>query len=94
MTELNVVILNNGPDVAGTILFVHGSEPSWGTETSAKQEDLADRYRLLFADRRGFSDSPSTDRVDFEADAFAMGLSKSLELNGPSSKKLTTTLNF
>jgi pimeloyl-ACP methyl ester carboxylesterase len=49
-------------------LFVHGSF-GWGEETWAEQRPLADDYRLLLIDRRGFGASPADGRVDFERDA-------------------------
>jgi pimeloyl-ACP methyl ester carboxylesterase len=49
-------------------VFVHGSF-GWGTETWAEQRPLADDYRLLLVDRRGFGESPPAGRVDFERDA-------------------------
>jgi pimeloyl-ACP methyl ester carboxylesterase len=49
-------------------VFVHGSM-SWGESTWAEQRPLADQYRLLLVDRRGFGDSPGPDAGDWEADA-------------------------
>lgn len=49
-------------------VFVHGSF-GWGAETWQEQRPLADRYRLLLIDRRGFGASPANGRVDFERDA-------------------------
>ena len=49
-------------------VFVHGSF-GWGTETWREQKLLADAYRLLLVDRRGFGESPPDGRVDFEHDA-------------------------
>lgn len=49
-------------------LFVHGSF-GWGAETWREQRPLADEYRLLLVDRRGFGASPADGRVDFERDA-------------------------
>jgi pimeloyl-ACP methyl ester carboxylesterase len=49
-------------------IFVHGSF-GWGTETWQEQRPLADHYRLLLVDRRGFGDSPPDGRVDFERDS-------------------------
>jgi pimeloyl-ACP methyl ester carboxylesterase len=49
-------------------VFVHGSF-GWGEETWREQRPLADDYRLLLLDRRGFGASPADGRVDFERDA-------------------------
>jgi pimeloyl-ACP methyl ester carboxylesterase len=49
-------------------VFVHGSF-GWGDETWREQRPLADHYRLLLIDRRGFGASPANGRVDFERDA-------------------------
>ena len=49
-------------------VFVHGSF-GWGEETWAKQRPLADSYRLLLVDRRGFGGSPPDGSVDFDRDA-------------------------
>jgi pimeloyl-ACP methyl ester carboxylesterase len=49
-------------------VFVHGSF-GWGKETWKQQRPLADHYRLLLVDRRGFGASPANGRVDFERDA-------------------------
>jgi pimeloyl-ACP methyl ester carboxylesterase len=49
-------------------LFVHGSF-GWGEETWREQQPLAEEYKLLLVDRRGFGTSPANGRVDFERDA-------------------------
>jgi pimeloyl-ACP methyl ester carboxylesterase len=49
-------------------VFVHGSF-GWGEETWSEQRPLAEDYRLLLIDRRGFGASPANGRVDFERDA-------------------------
>jgi pimeloyl-ACP methyl ester carboxylesterase len=49
-------------------VFVHGSF-GWGEETWQEQRPLADHYRLLLVDRRGFGESPANGRVDFDRDA-------------------------
>jgi pimeloyl-ACP methyl ester carboxylesterase len=49
-------------------VFVHGSF-GWGEETWREQRPLADRYKLLLIDRRGFGRSPANGHVDFEHDA-------------------------
>jgi pimeloyl-ACP methyl ester carboxylesterase len=49
-------------------VFVHGSFGR-GEKTWREQRPLADFYRLLLVDRRGFGGSPAEGRVDFERDA-------------------------
>jgi len=49
-------------------VFVHGSFGR-GEKTWKEQKPLADSYRLLLVDRRGFGGSPADGRVDFERDA-------------------------
>ena len=50
------------------VLFVHGSVLG-GAATWEAQYPLADRWTLLVVDRRGFGESPPTEREDFEVDA-------------------------
>ena len=65
MGDLHVTVWGDGEPA----LFVHGSF-GWGEETFKQQRPLADRYRLLLVDRRGFGRTPPRDeRVDFDADA-------------------------
>lgn len=64
MSELHTTTLGRGE----TVVFVHGSFVRGGAAWSA-QRPLADRYRLVFVDRRGFGGSPPTDAEDFERDA-------------------------
>jgi pimeloyl-ACP methyl ester carboxylesterase len=61
---LNVTTLGTGDPA----LFVHGSFGR-GEKTWKEQRPLADSYRLLLVDRRGFGGSPAEGRVDFERDA-------------------------
>jgi pimeloyl-ACP methyl ester carboxylesterase len=63
-TGLNMTVLGDGEPA----VFVHGSF-GWGEETWRAQRPLADSYRLLFVDRRGFGDTPGDGRVDFDRDA-------------------------
>ena len=49
-------------------VFVHGSF-GWGEETWREQRPLAEHFRLLLIDRRGFGASPANGRVDFDRDA-------------------------
>ncbi len=61
--ELDVRVLGRGP----RMLLVHGS--IIGTQTWARQGDLAERYTLMLASRPGFGASPPLQRGDFEAEA-------------------------
>jgi pimeloyl-ACP methyl ester carboxylesterase len=49
-------------------VFVHGSFGR-GDFTFKAQRPLAESYRLLLVDRRGFGGTPASGRVDFERDA-------------------------
>jgi pimeloyl-ACP methyl ester carboxylesterase len=64
MSDLNVVAWGAGEPV----VLVHGSF-GWGTESWAWQQPLAERYRLLLLDRRGFGRSAPGEREDFQVDA-------------------------
>jgi pimeloyl-ACP methyl ester carboxylesterase len=61
---LNVTVWGDGEPA----VLVHGSF-GWGEETFGEQRPLAEDYRLLLVDRRGFGASPANGRVDFERDA-------------------------
>ncbi|MFI5253928.1 MAG: alpha/beta fold hydrolase [Candidatus Limnocylindrales bacterium] len=63
-SELHVTSWGGGEPV----VFVHGSFVRGGSSWAA-QRPLADRYRLLFVDRRGYGASPSSDGEDFARDA-------------------------
>lgn len=64
MTDLHVAEHGRGTPA----VLVHGSM-GWGESAFANQLPLAERYRLLIVDRRGFGHSPPTPRVDFASDA-------------------------
>ncbi len=64
MIGLHTTIWGRGEPV----VFVHGSF-SWGEEAFAEQRELADKFRLVLVDRRGFGKSPPAGKVDFEEDA-------------------------
>src|SRR5215208_2181020 len=49
-------------------VFVHGSF-GWGEETWQAQRPLAEVYKLLLVDRRGFGATPADGRTDFDRDA-------------------------
>jgi pimeloyl-ACP methyl ester carboxylesterase len=61
---LNVITWGNGDPA----VLVHGSLGR-GEETWREQRPLAESYRLLLVDRRGFGGSPPNGRVDFDRDA-------------------------
>jgi pimeloyl-ACP methyl ester carboxylesterase len=63
-TGLNVTVWGDGEPA----VFVHGSF-GWGEETWREQRPLAESYRLMLVDRRGFGGSPAEGRVDFARDA-------------------------
>ena len=66
MTELHIVKLGRGPRV----ISVNGDGPSQGCEKSfAEQRGLGDEFELIFLDRHGFGNNPSTDHGDYIADA-------------------------
>ena len=65
MGDLHVTVWGDGSPA----VFVHGSF-GWGEETFKEQRPLADRYKLVLVDRRGFGQTPPRDeRVDFAKDA-------------------------
>jgi pimeloyl-ACP methyl ester carboxylesterase len=58
-------------DQGETAVLVHGSL-GWGEYAWAAQRPLADEYRLMLVDRRGFGASPGPDAGDFDVDADAI----------------------
>ena len=64
MSKLHVTAWGDGEPV----VFVHGSFVRGGASWFA-QRPLAERYRLLFVDRRGYGGSPPTVGEDFDRDA-------------------------
>jgi pimeloyl-ACP methyl ester carboxylesterase len=48
-------------------VLVHGSG-SWGADTFGSQRDLADEFRLIMIDRRGYGQSPATDCMGWQTD--------------------------
>jgi pimeloyl-ACP methyl ester carboxylesterase len=67
-TGLHVTQWGDDGDVA---VLVHGSF-GWGEFSWSAQRPLADDYRLLLVDRRGFGASPGPDAGDFDVDAEAI----------------------
>ena len=61
-TDLHIIELGRGEP----IVFVHGAFDS-GEETFPEQRELADQYRIVLVDRRGYGDSPPALRFDFDS---------------------------
>ncbi|HTY57064.1 MAG TPA: alpha/beta hydrolase [Candidatus Binataceae bacterium] len=55
-------------DSGPTVILVHGSLNDGSTAFTA-QAPLAQRWRLVIPNRRGYGNSPATDKVDVEVDA-------------------------
>ncbi|MEW2399222.1 alpha/beta hydrolase [Streptomyces sp. NPDC046862] len=71
MTALHVTVWDETGGDGVPAVFVHNIF-TWGSDETygfAAQRSLADRYRLLLVDRRGYGHSPGTDRSDFDTDA-------------------------
>jgi pimeloyl-ACP methyl ester carboxylesterase len=49
------------------VLFLHGSG-SWGLDTFGPQRALADEFRLILVDRRGYGQSPATESMGWQTD--------------------------
>ncbi|WP_432140689.1 alpha/beta fold hydrolase [Streptomyces sp. bgisy084] len=69
---LHVTVWDKAAPGAPRAVLVHGTM-SWGTECFAAQRPLAGRFRLEVVDRRGFGDSPDTERSDYAVDAEDIG---------------------
>jgi pimeloyl-ACP methyl ester carboxylesterase len=61
-TDLHVVEFGQGEP----IVFVHGSFDC-AEETFPNQRELADQYRVVLVDRRGYGESPPAVRFDFDS---------------------------
>ncbi|GAB2702596.1 alpha/beta fold hydrolase [Kitasatospora kifunensis] len=71
MTAVHATVWDETGGTGVPVVFVHNIF-TWGSDEEygfARQRPLADRYRLLMMDRRGYGDSPDTDRADFAVDA-------------------------
>lgn len=66
VTEWDLTGGAGSPAVFAHNIFTWGDDEAYGF---AAQRPLADRYRLLLVDRRGYGQSPDTKRSDFETDA-------------------------
>jgi pimeloyl-ACP methyl ester carboxylesterase len=63
-TDLNVRAVGEGEP----IVFIHGG--FGGCQRAFdEQRELADQFRLLFVDRKGYGDSPPAERLDFDSQA-------------------------
>src|SRR5204863_3264184 len=75
MTPVHVTTWTDGEYPEGRVVFVHGSQ-CWATDPVAgfgHQRPLAARYHLELMDRRGYGQSPDTERGDYEVDADDVG---------------------
>ncbi|GAA3104778.1 alpha/beta fold hydrolase [Streptomyces rectiviolaceus] len=71
MTALRVTVWDETSGEGAPAIFAHNIF-TWGNDEAygfAAQRSLADRYRLLLVDRRGYGRSPDTARSDFDTDA-------------------------
>ena len=65
MESLHVEVLGDGP----AAIFVHGTF-GWGSDTFPEQRTLANRYRIMLVDRRGFGGSRSMDAAGWPVDMY------------------------
>lgn len=65
MSDLHLEVFGEGESA----VFVHGSF-GWGLDTFPHQRALADRYRVILLDRRGFGRSPSGDPDGWPTDMY------------------------
>src|SRR5215831_20621037 len=49
------------------VLLIHGSG-SWGVDTFGRQRALADEFRLIMIDRRGYGQNPATTNMGWQID--------------------------
>jgi pimeloyl-ACP methyl ester carboxylesterase len=63
VTDLHAETCGTGEPV----LLIHGSG-SWGVDTFGYQRDLADEFRLMMIDRRGYGQSPATESMGWQTD--------------------------
>lgn len=63
MTDLHLEVYGEGE----AAIFVHGTF-GWGLDTFPHQLALADQYRVILVDRRGFGDSPPAEQVGWPTD--------------------------
>lgn len=71
MTPVHVTVWDETGGAGAPAVFVHNIF-TWGSDKEygfAAQRPLSAHYRLILVDRRGYGDSPDTERSDYEADA-------------------------
>jgi pimeloyl-ACP methyl ester carboxylesterase len=67
-TAVHVTLWCGAGTQAPSVVLIHGSM-TWGTACFESQRSLADSYRLLVVDRRGYGSSPDIDRSNYDIDA-------------------------
>jgi pimeloyl-ACP methyl ester carboxylesterase len=65
---VHVTVWNESVAGGPRVVLVHGTM-TWGEECFEQQRSLAEEFELVVMDRRGFGDSPDTERSDWEVDA-------------------------
>src|SRR5579875_2182866 len=71
MGDVHVTVWDETGGTGDTVVLVHGST-AWGCDPDlgfAAQRPLADSYRLLAMDRRGYGHSPDIAHSDYAVDA-------------------------
>lgn len=68
MLPVHVTTWGDAEERHDQVVLVHGTL-TWGLAAFAEQQVLAEHRRILVPDRRGFGESPDTDRSDYEVDA-------------------------
>ena len=68
MTAVHVTVWGRAAADAPSVVLIHGTL-TWGTACFERQRSLADRYRLLVVDRRGYGSSPDIAHSDYAVDA-------------------------
>jgi pimeloyl-ACP methyl ester carboxylesterase len=71
MTDVHVTVWDETGGGGASVLLAHGST-TWGADPVlgfGAQRPLADEYRVLAMDRRGYGGSPDIDRSDYVVDA-------------------------
>ena len=66
-TSVHVTVWHQAGPEAPPVVLIHGSM-TWGTACFEKQRPLAESYRLLVMDRRGYGSSPDIERSDYDVD--------------------------
>jgi pimeloyl-ACP methyl ester carboxylesterase len=66
----NLWVADLHTEIYGTgdpVLLIHGSG-SWGVDTFGTQQALADEFRLIMMDRRGYGQSPAAANIGWQTD--------------------------